>query len=122
VIQGYFPDGICRNATFRALVKDKLFWVGPHYRFSPNAGYSNDRTDAWAKIVAASLVDQCGMAPEHHIVGPIKLTAMLLQLQEKRDLTYDIAHWGREVNLLKAQEMYRELVALRLGRGHPGRT
>ena len=37
VIQGDFPDGICRNATFRALVKDKLFWVGPHYRFSPNA-------------------------------------------------------------------------------------
>ena len=48
------------------------------------------------------------MAPEHHIVGPIKLTATLLQLQEKRDMIYDIAHWGREVNLLKAQEMYRE--------------
>ena len=62
------------------------------------------------------------MAPEHHILGPIKLTAMLLQLQEKRDLTYDIAHWGREVNLLKAQEMYRELVALRGDRGRFGRT
>lgn len=106
---------LSENAT-EAARAPRLFWLLPHQRLadpSPESGSdeTRDMVRTYAKASIPAIHRQCGKGVG--IIDAFNVTQALVDAlpAEAKDMTWDGAHWGRAVNLIKAQLILRALVA-----------
>ena len=113
--QRVYNDRIIRPACeqLSSAQKKKLVWIGGHFRRS---FYARDERpeQVWNFERNSGVVLQS--CPGAHVVSAFALTASATRDLPRSDIiamNFDGQHWGRAVNILKAQLVVKELVAIR---------
>lgn len=101
--------------TTEAARRPRLFWLLPHARLT-NA--SESRPDETREVIGRYARDSIPWIREDcgegvGIIDAFNFTKALAETlpEEARSMTWDRKHWGRAVNLIKAQLILRALVA-----------